>query len=382
MLLNRPILDEDHDLYRAAAREFFDKEVVPHHEAWEDAGVVSREVWAKAGEFGHLCHAAPEEYGGPGVDDFRFPAVFLEEQSAALATGPGFAVHSDIVMHYVLALGTAEQKQRWLPPMVTGEMIGAIAMTEPGTGSDLAAVRTRAVRDGDDYVINGSKTFITNGQLGDIVIVVARTSEEPHRGLSLIIVEEGTPGFERGSNLAKLGMKAQDTSELSFDDVVVPTDNRLGDEGSGFFYLMQNLPRERLVIAVQAVATIRKALELTIEYTGERTAFGQSISSFQNTRFAIAEMATELEVAQAFVDRCILELNAGTLTAEVAAMAKWWTSDLQVKVVDRCLQLHGGYGYMLEYPIARMYTDSRVQPIYGGTNEIMKELIGRKILGR
>lgn len=382
MLLDRPIFDEDHELYRAASREFFEKEVVPHHDAWETAGVVPREIWTKAGELGHLCHAAPETYGGAGIDDFRFPTVFLEEQSASLASGPGFAVHSDIVMHYVLSLGTPEQKERWLPKMVSGELIGAVAMTEPGTGSDLAGVKTRAVRDGDDWVVNGAKTFITNGQLGDLVIVVARTGDDPHRGLSLIMVERDTPGFERGTNLDKIGMKAQDTSELSFTDVVVPADNLVGEEGEGFFHLMANLPRERLVIAVQAVASIRKALELAMDYTKERTAFGQAISRFQNTRFEIAEMATELEVAQTFVDRCIAELNAETLTAEVAAMAKWWTTELQVKVVDRCLQLFGGYGYMMEYPISKLYVDSRVQPIYGGTNEIMKDLIGRSILGR
>ena len=361
MLLDRPIFDEDHDLYRAASREFFEKDVVPHHDAWEAAGVVPREVWTKAGALGHLCHAVPEEYGGAGIDDFRFPAAFLEEQSMALASGPGFAVHSDIVMHYVLSLGTREQKERWLPKMVTGELIGAVAMTEPGTGSDLAGVSTRAVRDNGTYVINGAKTFITNGQLGDLVIVVARTGDDPHRGISLIMVERGTEGFERGTNLDKIGMKAQDTSELSFTDVAVPVENLVGAEGQGFFHLMANLPRERLVIAVQAVASIRKALELAMDYTKERTAFGQAISRFQNTRFEVAEMATELEVAQTFVDRCITELNAGTLTAEVAAMAKWWTTELQVKVVDRCLQLFGGYGYMMEYPISRLYVDSRVQ---------------------
>ncbi len=378
-MLARTIFGEEHNLYRQAAREFFANEVVPFHEEWEKDGVVPRELWEKAGAQGHLCHAVPEEYGGAGVADFRFPAILTEEQAEVIADGPGFGVHSDIVVPYLSALGTEEQKQRWLPGMVAGTTIGAIAMTEPGTGSDLSGIRTKAVLDGDHYVLNGAKTFITNGQLADLVIVVARTSDDPHRGLSLLVVERGMEGFERGRNLDKLGMKAQDTSELFFDDVRVPADNLLGDEGAAFFYLVTNLPQERLVIAVGAVAGARKALEVTMGYVKERTAFGRPIGRFQNSRFAIAEMATQIQIAQVFVDRCIMELNAGSLTADVAAMAKWWTTEMQVEVVDRCLQLHGGYGYMSEYPISKMYADGRVQTIYGGTTEIMKELIGRSM---
>ena len=378
-MLARTIFGEEHNLYRQAAREFFANEVAPFHEEWEKDGVVPRELWEKAGASGHLCHAVPEELGGAGVADFRFPAILTEEQAEVIADGPGFAVHSDIVVPYLTALGTTEQKQRWLPGMVAGTTIGAIAMTEPGTGSDLSGIRTKAVLDGDHYILTGAKTFITNGQLADLVIVVARTSDDPHRGLSLLVVERGMDGFERGRNLDKLGMKAQDTSELFFDDVRVPTDNLLGDEGAAFFYLVANLPQERLVIAVGAVAGARKALEVTMEYVKERTAFGRPIGRFQNSRFAIAEMATQIQIAQVFVDRCITELNAGSLTADVAAMAKWWTTEMQVDVVDRCLQLHGGYGYMSEYPISKMYADGRVQTIYGGTTEIMKELIGRSM---
>jgi alkylation response protein AidB-like acyl-CoA dehydrogenase len=378
-MLTRTIFNEEHDLYRSAAREFFEKEVAPFHDAWEEDGVVPRELWEKAGTQGHLAHTVPEEFGGPGVDDFRFPAILIEEQARVRASGPGFSVHSDIVVPYLTALGTEEQKQRWLPSMVAGTTIGAIAMTEPGTGSDLAAIRTTAVKEGDDYLLNGAKTFITNGQLADLVIVVARTSDDPHRGLSLLVVERGMDGFERGRNLDKLGLKAQDTSELFFSDVRVPAGNLLGMDGSAFFSLVQNLPQERLVIAVMAAAAVRRAFEVTMDYVKERTAFGRPIGTFQHNRFTMAEIATEAEIAQVFVDRCIIELNAGTLSPDVAAMAKWWTTELQVKVMDRCLQLHGGYGYMKEYPISGMFADSRVQTIYGGTTEIMKELIGRSL---
>jgi alkylation response protein AidB-like acyl-CoA dehydrogenase len=378
-MLKRTIFTEEHDLYRAAAREFFEKEVEPFHDDWEAAGSVPRELWEHAGAQGHLAHTVPEEFGGPGVDDFRFPAILTEEQGRVLASGPGFGVHSDIVVPYLTSIASEAQKHHWLPGMVAGTTIGAIAMTEPGTGSDLAGIRTKAVKDGDDYILNGTKTFITNGQLADLVIVVARTSDDPHRGLSLLVVERGMEGFERGRNLDKIGLKAQDTSELFFNDVRVPAANLLGQEGAGFFYLVQNLPQERLIIAVMAVAAVKRAFEITMEYVKERTAFGRPIGSFQNSRFTMAEIATELEIAQVFLDRCIVELNEGRLTADVAAMAKWWTTELQVKVMDRCLQLHGGYGYMKEYPISRMFADSRVQTIYGGTTEIMKELIGRSL---
>jgi alkylation response protein AidB-like acyl-CoA dehydrogenase len=376
-MLARTIFTPEHDLYRRAVRDFFEKHVAPFHDEWERLGVVPRELWEQAGAAGHLAHAVPPEYGGAGVADFRFPAIVIEEQANVLASGPGFSVHSDIVVPYISSLGTDEQKTRWLPGMVAGTAIGAIAMTEPGTGSDLSGIRTKAVLDGDHYVLNGAKTFITNGQLADLVIVVARTSDDPHRGLTLLVLERDMEGFTRGRNLEKIGLKAQDTSELYFTDVRVPVANVLGVEGAAFFSLVANLPQERLVIAVMAMAAVRKALEVTLAYARDRTAFGRPIGSFQNSRFALAEMATELEIGQVFVDRCISELNEGRLGADVAAMAKWWTTELQVKVVDRCLQLHGGYGYMTEYPIARMFADSRVQTIYGGTTEIMKELIGR-----
>jgi alkylation response protein AidB-like acyl-CoA dehydrogenase len=375
--MRRTIFDEDHKLYRRAVREFIDAEIAPHHDTWEEAGVVSREAWLAAGAGGHLCHSVAEEYGGAGVDDFRFPVVFMEEMAYALASGPGYAVHTEMVVPYIQANGTEEQKQRWLPGCVDGSLITAVAMSEPGTGSDLAGIATRAEHDGDSYVLNGTKTFISNGQLADLVVVVARTAEDPHRGLTLLAVERGMDGFERGKNLGKLGMKAQDTSELFFSDVRVPTANRIGEEGAGFFYLMSGLERERMSIAVGAVAAAEKAFELTREYVSERTAFGRPIGEFQNSRFWMAEMATEIQVARVFIDHCVMELVEGRLTADTAAMAKWWSTELQLRIVDRGVQLHGGYGYMTEYPIARMYADSRAQTIYGGTTEIMKELIGR-----
>jgi len=375
--LQREIFDTDHRVYREAARAFFDTEVVPFQEEWEDVGHVPRELWESAGAQGHLCHAAPEEYGGAGVDDFRFPTILIEEQARALASGPGFPVHSDIVLPYLLALGTEEQKQRWLPGMVAGTTIGAIAMTEPGTGSDLSGIRTSAVLEGDHYLLNGAKTFITNGVLADLVVVVARTSDERHGGLSLLVVERGMAGFERGRNLDKIGMKAQDTAELFFDDVRVPVENRLGDEGTGFFSLVTNLPQERLVVAVQAIAGAWRAHEEALIYAGERKAFGKPIGSFQHNRFLLAEQATKLEVTQTFVDRCIAEHLAGKLTPELASMAKWWTTELQWEIADQALQLFGGYGYMTEYPVSQMFLDARAQTIYAGTNEIMKDLIGR-----
>ena len=376
-MMRRTIFEDDHELYRRAVREFIAAEIRPNHDDWERAGVVSRQAWLAAGAGGHLCHAVPEEYGGAGVDDFRFPVIFMEELADALASGPGFAVHSEMVVPYITANGSTEQRRRWLPGCVDGSIITAVAMSEPGTGSDLAGIATKAVRDGDSYILNGTKTFISNGQLADLVVVVARTSGDPHRGLSLLVVERGMEGFDRGRNLDKVGMKAQDTSELFFNDVRIPSANLIGEEGAGFFYLMSGLERERLTIAVGAVATAAKALELTQEYVKERTAFGRPIGKFQNSRFVIAEMATEVQVAQVFVDRCIMELVSGRLTADTAAMAKWWCTELQLRVVDRCVQLHGGYGYMTEYPIARIYADSRAQTIYGGTTEIMKEIIGR-----
>jgi long-chain-acyl-CoA dehydrogenase len=323
---------------------------------------------------------APEELGGGGIRDFRYNAIITEELVRVGASGPGFSLHSDIVIPYILEYGSEEQKQRWLPKMVSGEIITAIAMTEPGAGSDLAGVRTTALRDGDSYIVNGSKTFITNGINSDLVIVVARTDpEQRHKGISLIAVEREMAGFTRGRNLEKIGLKAQDTAELFFDNVRVPVTNLLGEEGQGFVYLMQQLPQERLSIAVGAIAGARAALDWTIQYAQERHAFGQPIGKFQNSRFKLAEMQTEITIGQVFVDQCIVLLNEGKLTTEQASMAKWWTTELQNRVVDQCLQLHGGYGYMLEYPIARAWMDARVQSIYGGTNEIMKEIIGRSM---
>lgn len=371
------ILNEDHELYRGAVREFIAREITPHHAQWEDDGVVSRESWLAAGAGGHLCHSVAEEYGGAGVDDFRFPAILIEELAKGLVSAPGFYIHSEMVVPYVQDQGNPEQKQRWLPGCVDGSIISAVAMSEPGTGSDLSSITTKAVRDGDFYVLNGAKTFISNGQLADIVVVVARTSDDPHRGLTLLVVERDMDGFVRGRNLEKVGLKGQDTSELFFDDVRVPVANRLGEEGVGFFYLMSGLERERMAIAIGAVAAAEKAFELTMDYVKERTAFGRPIGKFQNTRFTMAEMATELHIARVFIDHCTAELVEGRLTPDKAAMAKWWCTELQVRVVDRGVQLHGGYGYMTEYPIARMYADSRPQTIYGGTTEIMKELIGR-----
>ncbi|GAA0617892.1 acyl-CoA dehydrogenase [Kribbella sandramycini] len=376
--MERQLFDADHDAFRETVRSFCDKEIVPHHDSWEEAGIVPRELWATAGRGGLLGFMMPEEYGGGGVRDFRFNAVLLEEITRARGGGVGFSLHTDIVSAYLLDYGTEEQKARWLPGFCSGETITAIAMSEPGAGSDLQGIQTTARRDGDHYVLNGQKTFISNGILADLVIVVAKTDPDAGaQGISLLVVERGMEGFERGRNLDKIGLKAQDTAELFFDNVRVPAANLLGEEGQGFVYLMQKLPQERLAIAVIAAAACEHVLDETLKYVKERTAFGRPIGSFQNSRFVIAELATEIQIARVFVDRCITELNAGTLTVAEAAMAKWWTTELQKKVVDRCLQLHGGYGFMTEYPIAKAYLDSRVQTIYGGTTEIMKEIIGR-----
>ncbi len=376
--MKRTLYTDEHLRFRDAFRRFVEKEITPHHAQWEHEGIVPRAVWRKAGELGFLCFEAPEELGGLGEGDYRYHAVIAEELAYTGATGIGFGLHSSIVLPYILLFGTAEQQQCWIPRMVTGELIGAIAMTEPAAGSDLAGIRTTAVRDGDHYIVNGQKTFITNGINSDLVVTVVKTDPTArHKGISLLVIERGMEGFTRGRNLEKIGLKAQDTAELFFDNVRVPVANLLGEEGKGFYYLMQRLPQERLDIAVTAVAASEAALDMTVRYCKERTAFGQPIGSFQNSRFKLAEMKTEIEIARVFVDRCIETLNAGELTAEEAAMAKWWTTDLQKRVMDECLQLHGGYGYMLEYPIAKFYLDARVQPIYGGTNEIMKEVIGR-----
>ncbi|WP_433869945.1 acyl-CoA dehydrogenase family protein [Saccharopolyspora sp. CA-218241] len=376
--MRREIFEPEHDAFREAVRTFISKELAPHVEQWEHDGVVSREAWRAAGAQGLLGFAVEERYGGGGIDDFRFNTVFDEELAHAGISGFGSPLHNDIVAPYLTSLATEEQKQRWLPGFCSGELITAIAMTEPGAGSDLQGIRTSAVRDGDDFVLNGQKTFITNGILADLVIVVARTDPDAgHEGISLLVVERGMPGFERGRNLDKIGMKAQDTAELFFSDVRVPAANLLGEQGQGFIHLMRNLPQERLSIAVAAAAAAATVLELTTEHCRTRTAFGRPIGKFQNTRFALAEMATEVQVAREFTDRCIREHVRGELGVEHAAMAKWWVSEMNQRVVDRCLQLHGGYGYMSEYPIAKAFLDARVQTIYGGTTEIMKEIIGR-----
>ena len=374
------LYEVEHEAFRAMVRDFLAKEVVPHHPAWEEAGMVDRSVWLKAGEQGLLGMDVSEEYGGGGVEDFRYNAIIAAEVSRVGASGLGFTLHNDVVAPYLTELCTDEQKARWLPGFVTGEIITAIAMSEPGAGSDLQGLKTTAVRDGDDWILNGSKTFITNGLMADLVLVVARTDPEAGaRGFSLLAVERGMPGFERGRKLDKIGMKAQDTAELFFEDVRVPAANLVGTEGHGFFHLMDNLPQERLSIAAVAVAASRIVLDLTVQYCKDRTAFGRPIGRFQNTRFELAEMHTEVTIAETYLEKAILEHNAGRFTVEDAAMAKWWTTELQKRVVDRCLQLHGGYGYMLEYPVAKAFIDSRVQTIYGGTTEIMKEIVGRSL---
>jgi alkylation response protein AidB-like acyl-CoA dehydrogenase len=380
--VHRTLFDDEHELFRDSVRRFIATEAAPHNDEWERAGVVDRSLFTSAGAHGFLGMAAPPEHGGGGVDDFRYNLVIAEEvqRGDINAAGLGWTLHNDICLPYFLSLCTSDQQARWLPGICSGALITAIAMTEPGIGSDLASMSTTALRDGDDYVVNGSKTFITNGINADLVITAVKTDpSERHRGISLVVLERGMTGFERGRNLDKVGMHAQDTAELFFTDVRVPVANRLGEEGAGFGYLVANLPQERLSIAATGVAAARAAFDQTLAYVKAREAFGQPIGSFQNSRFRMAEMATEVEIAQSFVDRCVLALNAGDLTAEEAAMAKWWCTELQGRVVDACVQLHGGYGYMTEYPVARAYADARITRIYGGTTEIMKEIIGRSL---
>ena len=377
---SRTLFEPEHELFRESYRAFLDKHVAPYHEQWEKDKIVDRGVWLEAGKQGFLSMAVPEEYGGGGNPDFRYNTIVCEETVAGRFSGLGFSLHNDVVAPYLLELTTREQKERWLPQFSTGEMITAIAMTEPGTGSDLQGIKTRAVREGDHYVLNGSKTFITNGINADLIIVVAQTNpEKGAQGFSLLAVERGMEGFERGRHLDKVGMDAQDTAELSFTDVQVPVENRLGEEGMGFIYLMQNLPQERISIAIMAAAAMESVLEETIAYVSERKAFGKPIGSFQNSRFLLAELSTEATAVRIMVDEFIRLHLDGKLTAEQAAMAKWWTTEAQVRLVDRCLQLHGGYGYMREYSVAKAFLDARVQTIYGGTTEIMKEIIGRSL---
>jgi alkylation response protein AidB-like acyl-CoA dehydrogenase len=378
--MRRTLYEPEHEAFRAAARGFLERFVVPFHDAWEQAGVVDRGVWLEAGKQGLLGMDVDEVYGGGGTRDFRYNCVLNEEVTAVGASGLGFTLHNDVMAPYLNDLANDEQKARWLPGFVTGELITAIAMTEPGAGSDLQGLRTAARRDGDDWVLSGSKTFITNGILADLVLVVARTDPEAgSRGFSLLMVERGMPGFARGRNLDKVGMKAQDTAELFFDEVRVPAANLVGREGGGFVHLMENLPQERLTIAVGAVAAARRVFDLTLQHCKDRTAFGKPIGSFQHNRFVLAEMATELELAETYVEKAVAEHVEGRFTATDAAMAKWWCTEMQKNVVDRCVQLHGGYGYMLEYPVAKAFVDSRVQTIYGGTTEVMKEIVGRSL---
>ncbi|MEU6970662.1 acyl-CoA dehydrogenase family protein [Kitasatospora aureofaciens] len=380
--MQREIFTEQHEDFRATVKAFLAKEVLPHHDRWEKAGIVDRSVWLAAGRQGLLGIAAPEEYGGGGTPDFRYAAVLAEEFARAGASGLAIGLHNDIIGPYLTSLATEEQKRRWLPGFCSGELITAIAMTEPGTGSDLQGIRTQAVDRGDHFLLNGAKTFISNGILADLVIVVARTTPEGGaHGLSLLAVERGTPGFERGRNLDKIGQKAQDTAELFFEDVRVPKENLLGELNGGFVHLMQNLAQERLTIAAAAIAGAEYLVEITTDYVKQREAFGRPLAKLQHVRFEIAELATECAITRTFVDRCITEHNRYALTPADASMAKWWATELQKRTADRCLQLHGGYGYMSEFPVARAFTDGRIQTIYGGTTEIMKEIVGRSILG-
>jgi acyl-CoA dehydrogenase len=374
-------MTEELDVFRDQFRKFLARDLAPHAEKWRDQKMVDRSAWRALGEMGALLPSIPEAYGGLGAT-FAYDAAVLEDlESVVSDVTTGVSVHSAIVAHYIQNYGSEEQKRRWLPKMATGEFIGAIAMTEPGTGSDLQGVRTTAKKQGNNYVINGQKTFITNGQAADLVIVVARTGGPGAKGLSLIVVETtGNEGFRRGRNLDKIGLHASDTSELFFDNAFAPADNLLGnEEGNGFVQLMQQLPQERLALAIGAVASMERAIRLTTDYTKERKAFGQPIIEFQNTGFKLAERKTEAVIARVFVDWCVERLVAGELDTVTASMAKWWCSQKQVETADECLQLHGGYGYMQEYPISRMFVDSRIQKIYGGTNEIMKLLIARSL---
>ena len=379
--MDRKHFTYEHRAFAEAFRAFAEASIVPNYLDWERAGIAPREIFTEAGRSGFLGMAIPEEFGGGGVDDFRFNQALDEQVALAAITGAGLGItlHNDTCLPYFLSYGTTEQKRRWLPGIASGELITAVAMTEPGAGSDLSGIRTSAKRDGAHYLVNGSKTFITNGINADLVITAVRTGADRHAGMSLLILERGMAGFERGRNLDKLGLHSQDTAELSFSDVRVPVENLLGVENEGFQQLVKKLPQERMSIAVSAVAEAQGAFEETLRYVSERKAFGTTIGSFQNTKFVLAEIATEIDVAQAFIDRCVDRLNDGELSAPDAAKAKWWATELQGRVIDRCLQLHGGYGYMSEYPVSRRFADARVTRIYGGTTEIMKGVISKSL---
>lgn len=375
------VYETEHQQFRETAARFTAEHITPFHEQWERAGEWDRSLFTKAGEAGLLGFPVPEEFDGPGVDDFRYHALLIEEiaRAGAAAEAISFSLQNDVVLPYLTDLTTDEQKARYLPGVVAGETVLGIAMTEPGTGSDLTGIRTTAVRDGDHYVVNGAKTFISNGATGDLFVVATRTGPDKHRGLTLLLVEADNPGFERGRNLDKIGLHAQDTSELAFTDMRVPVGNRLGEEGEGFYQLVRNLPQERLSLAVGAVAAAEGVFAATLAYVAERKAFDSPIASFQNTRFVLADLATELDLARTYLDDCIAEHVAGELTAARAAKLKMWTTELQVRVADRCLQLHGGYGYMREYGVSRAFVDARIQTIYGGTSEIMKTIIAKDL---
>jgi alkylation response protein AidB-like acyl-CoA dehydrogenase len=381
--MRRALFTAEHDAFREAVRQFLVKEVVPDYPAWEKAGAPPREFYRRAGELGFIGIQVPEKFGGGGEPTFTYNTILTEEAQRACVGLGSLRVHMDVVLPYLLHYASDDQKRRWLPGVATGELMTAIAMTEPGTGSDLAGIRTTATRDGDHYILNGAKTFITGGANADLVLVVARTSpptpENRREGLSILAVESCSPGFSVGRNLEKLGLKAQDTTELSFHDVPVPADNLLGEKGRAFRYLMHNLPQERLTIAVAALGSASAALALTIDYVTQRNVFGQPLSSFQNTKFVLADCATRIEAGQALVDRALEAHNVGELTVADAAKAKLFCTELQAKVIDECLQLHGGYGYMLDYPIARLYADARVTRIYGGTSEIIKTIISKDL---
>jgi alkylation response protein AidB-like acyl-CoA dehydrogenase len=380
--MQRRLFEESHNLFRQAFRAFVERDVAPHVQEWEQAHIVDRAVFAKAGAMGFLGMALPEEHGGSGTNDFRYNAIMAEEFSRAGvgSSASSILIHNDTCLPYLVSSCDEQQRKRWFPGMAAGELITAIAMTEPGAGSDLAAMCTTAIRQGDHYVVNGTKTFITNGINSDVIILACKTDPtERHKGMSLLVVERGTPGFERGRVLRKIGQHSQDTAELIFTDAKVPVENLLGAEGTGFQQLVEHLPQERLSIAVLAVAQAQAAFDWTLEYCKSRTAFGQPIGSFQHSRFVLAEMRTEIDLGQVYVDEQVLALNDGRLSADDAAKAKWWCTEMSWRVLDRCLQLHGGYGYMEEYPIARAWRDGRVPTIYGGTTEIMKEIIGRAL---
>jgi alkylation response protein AidB-like acyl-CoA dehydrogenase len=380
--MRRTIFTEEHEMFRDSFRQFVAKEISPNVEQWEKDGIVPRELFAAAGASGFLGTDVPEQYGGGGVEDFRYNLIIGEEvqRAGSGGAGLGLTLHNDVCLPYFLSLCTEEQKQRWLPGICSGELITAVAMTEPGIGSDLASMTTTAIRDGETYVVNGSKTFITNGINADLIITAVKTDpSQKHKGMSLVVIERGMEGFERGRNLEKVGLHSQDTAELFFTDVRVPKGNLLGNEGEGFVYLMTNLSQERLSIAVSAVTACESIFEMTLKYAGERTACGKPIGKFQHNRFVVAEMATDAHIARVFVDDCLARHVRGELDAKTASMAKWWTTELQNKLVDQGVQMHGGYGYMLEYPIARLYADTRVSRIYGGTSEVMRSIIAKSM---